>query len=88
MGPKCAQHPPNHNAVNFIVILEVFPMKIQNQMIKINLQSKMKSAVVVEHVPSSSKQVVTSCLILETLYDIFVLVIINFVYPSPHALEI
>lgn len=53
-----------------------------------NLQIKMKCEITVEHVPSSSKQVVTHCVVLETLYCLFVLVIIHFVYPSPHTLEI
>lgn len=52
-----------------------------------NLQSKMKNEITVEHVPSSNKQIVTGCSVLETLYYLFVLVIIHFVYPSPHTLE-
>lgn len=56
-------------------------------MLKMNLQGKTRSEITVEHVPSSSKQVVTGCSVLETLYYLFVLVIIHFVYLLSHTLE-
>jgi len=34
---------------------------------KMNLQSKMKSEITLEHMPSSSKQVVSGCSVLDTL---------------------
>lgn len=37
--------------------------------------------------PSSSKQVVTGFSVLDTSHCLFVLVIIQFVYPFPHKLE-
>lgn len=37
--------------------------------------------------PSSSKQVVTGFSVLDTSHCLFVLVIIQFVYPYPHKLE-
>lgn len=40
-----------------------------------------------EHVPSSSKQVVTGFSVLDTSHCLLLLVIIQFVYPFPHKLE-
>lgn len=56
-------------------------------MLKMNLRSETKSGITAEIVPSSSKNVVTGCSVLETLHYLFALVIVHFVYPLPHALK-
>lgn len=86
-GPRYVQLSPKWNEAIFLVALRLFTVKIQNQMLKNNLQIKMKSVNYSGVCAQQLQAVAKGCSVLEILVYVFVLVVNNFVYLLPNTPE-